>query len=363
MALLFMDTYDHIVSTLKWNKASWYDWNYKIPGRTGYCRDLQGSETYSWRIAPTVRSTIAVGAAIKPRADITNAGGFGVSNSRCARNDSGGGVALVVKVTNEGRLYLHFIAGWDPGERWTTPATPPVVTVGEWYFIELWARLYSVVGFGSETAMVDAKLRVNEELLIDTTLSGYTKTGGALFYPGENGWAQIMTPGGAYIDDLYVTDGEFLGDVRIYRIRPSGPGDEMQWGVVGASSGWEAVRNEDFEWAGMGNKGNTLDDSYVRAYSTDIGKSFLVNMEDINPLGPIRGVQANFVNCKTEAGTAAFSPRYKISGQYYDSPITIYPSWGSWYDRVEPFRKNPVTGQDWTIEDVNTMQVGAKRVL
>ena len=211
--------------------------------------------------------------------------------------------------------------------------------------------------------MVDAKLRVNEELLIDTTLSGYTKTGGALFYPGENGWAQIMTPGGAYIDDLYVTDGEFLGDVRIYRIRPSGPGDEMQWGVVGASSGWEAVRNEDFEWAGMGNKGNTLDDSYVRAYSTDIGKSFLVNMEDINPLGPIRGVQANFVNCKTEAGTAAFSPRYKISGQYYDSPITIYPSWGSWYDRVEPFRKNPVTGQDWTIEDVNTMQVGAKRVL
>jgi len=270
------------------------------------------------------------------------------------------GASLTVNVTEEGRLFLKFSsAGIDT----TTPSTPPVVTAGEWYFIEVWARLYSVVGLNSETAMVDAKLRVNEELLIDTTLSGYTKTGGGLFFPGENGWAQITSPAGGYVDDLYVTDGEFLGDVRIYRIRPSGPGDEMQWGVVGASSGWQAVRNEDFEWAGMGNKGNTLNDSYVRAYSTDIGKSFLVNMEDINPLGPIRGVQANFVNCKTEAGTAAFSPRYKISGQYYDSPITIYPSWGSWYDRVEPFRKNPVTGQDWTIEDVNTMQVGAKRVL
>jgi len=360
MALLFLDTFDHIVSTLKWNRASGYHFHYKIPGRTGYAH-LAGYETYSWRVTPTVRSTVAVGAAIKPSAAIrVSLRGFGVGNTRCT-TVSDGIVTLTLGATDEGRLYLTFRTAngiWSD-----TPSTPPVVTAGEWYFIEVWARLYSIVGPGSETAMVDAKLRVNEELLIDTTLSGITKTGGGLFRPGENGWDQITSPDGATIDDLYVTDGEFLGDVRIYRIRPSGPGDEMQWGVVGASSGWEAVRNEDFEWAGMGNQGNTLNDSYVRAYSTDIGKSFLVNMEDINPLGPIRGVQANFVNCKTEAGTAAFSPRYKISGQYYDSPITIYPSWGSWYDRVEPFRKNPVTGQDWTIEDVNTMQVGAKRVL
>ena len=361
MALLFLDTFDHIVSTLKWNVASGLDWYYKLPGRTGYCRNLHFGETYSWRIAPTVRSTIAVGAAIKPGGYIPGSGGFGVGNTRCMDGFGGTDASLTVRMTDEGRLYLEFATSGT--FRSVTPGTPPVVTAGEWYFIEIWARLYSIAGLNSETAMVDAKLRVNEELLIDTTLSGYTKTGGALFFPGEKGWAQITSPVGGSIDDLYVTDGEFLGDVRIYRIRPSGPGDEMQWGVVGASSGWEAVRNEDFEWAGMGNKGNTLNDSYVRAYSTDIGKSFLVNMEDINPLGPIRGVQANFVNCKTEAGTAAFSPRYKISGQYYDSPIKIYPSWGSWYDRVEPFRKNPVTGQDWTIEDVNTMQVGAKRVL
>jgi len=358
MALLFMDTYDHIVSTRKWNSASGYYFHYKIPGRTGYAHRMFGNETYSWRVTPTVRSTVAVGAAIKPGDDINNVGGFGVGNTRCT-TVADGMVSLTLKATDEGRLYLTFRTAngiWSD-----TPSTPPVITSGEWYFIEVWARLYSIAGPGSETAMADAKLRVNEELLIDTTLSGITKTGGGLFLPGENGWAQITTPWSATIDDLYVTDGEFLGDVRIYRIRPSGPGDEMQWGVVGASSGWEAVRNEDFEWGGL--NGSTLDDSYVRAYSTDVGKSFLVNMEDINPLGPIRGVQANFVNCKTEAGTAAFSPRYKISGQYYDSPITIYPSWGSWYDRVEPFRKNPVTGQDWTIEDVNTMQVGAKRVL
>jgi hypothetical protein len=363
MALLFLDTFDHIVATKKWNRVGGYFSDFKIPGRTGYCHNVFGQETYSWRIAPTVRSTIAVGAAIKPFGfvDLDAASGLGVGNTRCIDGYPGIGASLTVEVTSEGGLYLKFSNAAIVYA--TTPSTRPVVTAGEWYFIEVWARLYSVSGPDAETAMVDAKLRVNEELLIDTTLSGYTKSGGGLFFPGENGWAQITTPWTAYIDDVYVTDGEFLGDVRIYRIRPSGPGDEMQWGVVGASSGWEAVRNEDFEWAGLGNQGNTLDDSYVRAYSTDIGKSFLVNMEDINPLGPIRGVQANFVNCKTEAGTAAFSPRYKISGQYYDSPMTIYPSWGSWYDRVEPFRKNPVTGQDWTTEDVNTMQIGAKRVL
>jgi hypothetical protein len=353
MALLFVDSCDHIHSRFKWNKRlNAFDDGEGKPGRTGLAADATGNGSYAWRTDPWVLPTVCFGAA-------SRWSGIPVTMMRLFNpiaTYNRLGITLNLNTTSDGRLYC--VLDYSPWGGPLSSTTQPVITQGEWYYFELWGHIYHVPGPGSDQLYCDVKVRVNEELVIDETIAGYIRSGGYVIYPGQEGWTSVGVTGGIDImDDVYVTDGEFLGDIRIYTIRPNAPGDESDWGAYGASSLWQATLNPGFE------RGSGMDSSYARAYSSDVGKSFLVNFQDIEPLGPIMGLQVNYVNTKSNPGSAAFVPRMKISGSIYEHSKTIYPSWGSWYDRVVPLRKNPVTGENWTVADVNSIQAGARRTL
>jgi hypothetical protein len=363
MALLFVDSFDHLSSHMKWTGSGLTLFPNSgqglTPGRTGrYTHVNWTGGSYSWRVTPNVFPTVCLGVAVRPNSIASL--DLNLSNTRMYHGGNPQGIKADVHLGSdaEGRLQVSF--GRDGGTQYYSPISYPCLTSGEWYFIELWSHVYHIAGPGIDQAFADVKVRVNEEEVINATIAGWSTTSAPAMVPGQEGFTRIyIGQMGAYndVDDLYVTDGEFLGDIRIYIIRPNAPGDESDWGAYGAASLWEATLNPGFEI------GNTTDNSYARAYSSDVGKSFLVNFQDIEPLGPIMGLQVNYVNTKSNPGSAAFVPRMKISGSIYEHSKTIYPSWGSWYDRVVPLRKNPVTGENWTVADVNSIQAGARRTL
>jgi hypothetical protein len=262
-----------------------------------------------------------------------------------------------VEGTGDGRLYASAMFG-SSGWYSTGHVSFPCITQGEWYYIELYARPWEVLALNKYIAYVDVKVRVNEEVVIDETISGPSRTSGPNFSEGQMGFTSLTVRFGPYgmIDDVYITDGEMLGDIRVNTFRPNGPGDLSEWTAVGASTLWEAVRNPGFE------NGSTASSSYANASIEDIGKRFMVSMSDIEDTGKIVGVQANFLCKKDVPGNGSFKPRYKISGSTIESSTTIYPSQKSWYDRIEPMRLNPVTNAEWTVADVNGMQIGAERL-
>jgi hypothetical protein len=361
MALLFVDSFDHLYSPKKWTGPQLAlnpNDEGVTPGRTGRCTRVTWADWYAWKTSPYVFPTVCLGVAVK--ANSLWALDLNIRNTRMYRGPFPAGEYGQVHLgcDNDGRVQPSFQR--YGGATYYGPISYPCLTSGEWHFIELWAHVYHIAMPGSDQAFADVKVRVNEEEVINCTIPGWVETSVPAMVPGQEGFTDIyigQMSATNYIDDLYVTDGEFLGDIRIYTIRPNAAGDESDWGAYGAASLWEATLNPGFE------RGSGMDSSYARAYSSDVGKSFLVNFQDIEPLGPIMGLQVNYVNTKSNPGSAGFVPRMKISGSIYEHSKTIYPSWGSWYDRVVPLRKNPVTGADWTVADVNSIQAGARRVL
>jgi hypothetical protein len=242
----------------------------------------------------------------------------------------------------DGRMY--FVATY--GAYSVTSATSAsVLTVGNWYYIEF----SSTMAVGETAWVYTGTLKCNGETLV-------TATGALSGVPAESGWSYFgigsgpFHGGNAYCDDVYVTDGEFLGDIRLYVIRPNAVGDENQWSITGSATAWGATKD------------TTPDYATTIIYTPTTGHSTTVNLEDLGAIGPIKGLQANYVTTKDQAGDASFSPRYKISGSMYDSSRVFYPSWQSWIDFTEAFRKNPITGNDWQVAEVNAMQQGLKRI-
>jgi hypothetical protein len=89
----------------------------------------------------------------------------------------------------------------------------------------------------------------------------------------------------------------------------------------------------------------------------------MVNLEDLAILGDILGVQFNTVGEKSTSGGAAFKQYNKISDSYVEGDVTIYPSYVNWLDQMCTYRKNPITDEDFTLSEINALQMGIKRTL
>jgi hypothetical protein len=363
MALLFLDSFDHIVSYIKWTSSvSGNSYQYeKKTGRTGYGAGTTSvlyyypEGSYSWAETSSVMSTICLGAAVNLQ-DVTYLAMI-IGNPLCTDISVNREANVFAYGLDDGRVQILLSSGgWYGGRKFVTM---PCLTQNEWIYVELWARIYSVdIGGGKQAVCVDVAFRANEEMLLSDTIQGPSKTGSP-FLPGRAGFthAGITAGTSGVIDDVYITDGAMLGDIRVYTFRPSAAGDEAEWSATGATDLWQAVRNPDYEG------GSTLSTSYATAAPGDVGKSFLVNMSDLTPSGRILGTQMNYVARKSGSADAAFSPRYKINGTTYNSSRVFRPSYSAWRCYVDPMAINPVTGSGWTFDDIASLQAGARRTV
>lgn len=228
----------------------------------------------------------------------------------------------------------------------TTVATgTTVLSVSTWYYIELKV----VIG---NAGSYELRLQGSTELVDATEDTQATANAfGNGFFIGK----ATNSPAGIHrYDDLYVCDGsggvndDFLGDVRVQCMFPSGNGNSSQFD---------------------GSDGNTTDNyllvdeaapdnetTYVQ--SPDIGDKDTYAYSDLTPTaGDVFGVQIVPYCRKTDAGTRSLVSVARLSGTEEDSSDKAL---STSYIYMADIRETKPGGGSWTISDVNSSEFGVK---
>jgi hypothetical protein len=160
---------------------------------------------------------------------------------------------------------------------------------------------------------------------------------------------------GGSFDDLYVLDGQtsgahdFLGDMRVETLYPSGDGVHGDFAVTGAASGHAAVAEHPEDG----------DTSYIASSTPGQKSSFSYTDLSSTPTS-IAGVQLNVVGRKDDAGSRSLASLVVAGGVDYDLPAL--PVYDSYSHAVAVLEENPATGAAWTAGDVNALEAGVTLV-
>lgn len=314
------DHYDTAQAYIKWFVAP----TMVADGRTGKC--WSGGDKVFNQIENNV-----FGFAVK-----------GIPSTIIQLNNVAASVDLAIQWSGDSRFRASLgFAGDRSYSEWS-----PITICREdlWYYFEIKTE-YSVVPDVDVWYFhrVRIEIRINEELILDTELE-FRK------FSSPPGFSRLTFGGNINCDDFYFTDDEYLGDIRIFVIRPNAEGDLNEWSSANGGANYLEVKdiNPDFLT------------TYI--YTSTLNQISLVNLEDISLVGTIKGIQFNAVCHKDDAGSASFSSYNKISGSYFEAGAAIFPSFESWLDRTIPYRVNPATSSDFTVAEINSLQAGVKRL-
>lgn len=183
---------------------------------------------------------------------------------------------------------------------------------------------------------------------IDTTqtANNYANT----FHIGDRSNAHGVTE----YDDVYLCDAsgslnnDFLGDIRIVGLVPTGAGNYAQW-TPSTGSNWQNVDE-------TGPNGDT---DYNSDSTPGHRDSFV--MGDL-PTGAasVLAVQYTLVARKDDAGTRQVAPFVRISGTDYDgTTVSVTTTYDTYRELKET---SPATSAAWTPSEVNGMEYGVKEV-
>jgi hypothetical protein len=210
------------------------------------------------------------------------------------------------------------------------PPTPP------YYYVKY---LYQVVVNGSTTI-----------------LSGEVDTvhwNGAA--PDAN-FRQLQIGGDFTIDDVYLTDNEFLGDISVQTLFPNADATYTQWTPSGGTANYPMVDEHD-----PGMDDNT---TYVTAASADLIDTY--RFDPLTPFTPpmgssgIKGVQLMMAASKVDSGDALLADAW---GTKPIQTTSFVPSDAGYTCQWFPERYSVFTEGEWSQTEVNTIQAGQIRTL
>ena len=328
MALLFCDGFDHYATAdipLKWNdNASGFS-SIGAGGRNSNAVLLSGGGGgYTKRTCPNASGdTVIVGFAYKP----TNLGW-----DRLFRIDTLNAINAFMLVQSTGRLNVVFPGG-------TMMSTTAPLILNTWVYLEL---KVVIANAGSAT------LRANGEVI--GTFSGDTQAGATATWDQVGFGQSGVGEAGGYIDDFYVCDGtgatnnDFLGDIRVQSILPSGAGNTTQM-TPSAGSNYacvdEAAPNGDTDYVSETTAGEK--DTYAFGNLTSTS-------------GTIKGVQVLINARKDDAGSRSIAPVYRpVSTDYDGTTVSVSDSYAYLREITEV---SPATSAAWTIAEINGAEFG-----
>jgi hypothetical protein len=318
MSWLFMDSFDtyNTRDDLAQRWDAWLSYVGIVSGRAG------GKAVNDWTAKYLPVSTVyVVGAAIQwSYGDLITVGfpaSFPFSWS----------LKLTLSATDEGRLWV------TDGTRSSQASEQPLITAGEWYYVEFRATNFGMGGMSGE-------VRINGEYVY----AGSFLRGGT--WPMGFGCALIW---GTH-DDVYAYGGvNFLGDMRHAILRPDGSGSSSQWlPSDGSSPTYQMVDDETL---------NTQD----YAYGENLEDLDLWTLPDVPFNAEIRGVKLRLVAGARMGETSKIVPAVLASGEVCEGPpIDLDQNWAT-YDW--DLALNPATGYPFGAWEVNEMQIGARRAV
>ena len=350
MALIFIDSWDHYSpsqSTRKWTSGSPNNID-SANGRFGLGANMGTFGNVSKTFGAEYH-TLTAGVAVRLNAFANDPIEFDTPPST-------GGVASFGNV-GDGRYTYKTDGGVS------APSTF-VLSLGVWYYIELNDTVHFVFIDSTHYSITHTgSIRVNEVTIASGSFSR-TVTGA---FPGDRGYSSLYLtgPGGSAncsMDDFYCTDGEFLGDIKIAVLYPNAPGDSAMWiPSTGGAANWTMVKE------------HPADDDVTTVSSANANDKDLYNLDDIGAgfVGTIKGVQALWLTKKSDAGAAKIKGVWKSSGTEivqsqglnFVPPDGFPPSYVAYSYSIEPERSSLFTSTDWTVPEINALQLGVIRTV
>lgn len=338
--LLFVDTFDHIdVADLlaKWTQILVAGTGNQaiVAGRTGYALNFPANGG-PYVTMPEEYPTFCCGVAYQCTSFANDIVYF--SNRRAGAACSAG-----LRHLGDGRIE-PYLQGPNNGAAGVRPGL--VMKAYRWYHIGFKAHIYLL----STLIILDYTIYVNGHASVSNTITITAVSNPSLTDPKFASFG-LQAPGGgnnATFDDVYLTDGDFLGDSRWYCIR--GDNDTAVSGWQGSVTGAHYL---------LKNKLTPNDDAnYLSA--SGVGDKELEDLEPVPVPGQIVGAQGVWMLEKTEAGVAAVDQLYKTNGSEYNAG-TVYPSYGSRIYFLDGQIFNPITSGAWTPSEINALQMGEER--
>jgi hypothetical protein len=255
----------------------------------------------------------------------------------------------------DGRLQVY--ANLASHTNFSAPSTF-VVQNGNWYYIEFNCSVSRIElppnppTHPNDTFFVRCNydVRINESSILSGTLDSPER--GTPDHNWENhlhiATLFLETSGGGVIDDLYVTDGPFLGDTAVITLMPTGDGTYQNFTPLDPGPHYQMVDEKPPDEELSYNSADTA------------GQIDTYTFEDLVPFtGDIKGTQAMFRVVKSDAGSGAVRGVYGAALAFTGK---FYPSELSYRYLCDPQGINPITETSWTQSDINNIELGVERV-
>jgi len=345
MALLHMDGFEGYGRedvTSFWSSTSFIGGGAAIDQngrRGGYCVNspnwISSSESsLTWNNPnPFDNQVIVVGCAFKHNS-IGNYGNF--LNILSAQGETVG----KVYINNTEKLFIQY----QPFGTADTLFTTTQLDANTWYYLELKAKMH-----GSEGIV---QFRLNEELIVDRSgldtvayNSSGTQIGGVQF--------SFAIYGRWWLDDIYILDttgsknNDFLGDIRIDSIYPSGVGNYTDL-TPSAGNNYECIDEINMDSADYVEGANAGEkDSYAYAdVPTDLDDAAIYGIQLRNQV--IRTAESDNIKAKGFLRTGS-TDYAETTGQ---SLSDIYKS------KIVVWEDDPSDSGDWTKAKINACEFG-----
>ncbi len=338
MTLRFIDGFDHFTTIAqllyKYNEIAVNSYVALDVGRRSGSNAVR-LYTSSGYVTKTLdeQATWIVGAAIK--IETLPSGNVALMQFR----DNTGNAQACLCITTSGALMLT--RGSTSGTVLATSAN--ALLANAWNYIE--AKLTIADSGGIFEA------RVNGQTWVSYT--GDTKYSSSLATANSIRFSGLSPAYYAWYDDLYICDGtgsvnkDFLGDVRVDTIFPSGAGASAQFTPTGSVNNSENVDDASPDDDATYNASNTAGniDSFVFTDVTALNAT-------------VMGVQANMIARKDDAGSRTLRGIARVGAVNYEGGDLALSD--SYIDHRTIWNQNPATAAAWTEAEINAAEFGYK---
>jgi len=353
MALLFMDSFDHLVTADltrgKWNSRAGTVAVTAGQGRHGSSSvRLSSNDSNLIKSCGTANTTVIVGVAVRSPVTHTGAATF-----LTIRDASGSFDHLLFACAVGGAITVH--RGSNPGLVGSLTGATLLGTASAGLAANTYAYVELKVVLAAGTGgSVSVRLNGGAPVLTLTGISTLNSFGTA-------GWSGIALASAHSVsqfdfDDLYVLDGtgtaprnDWLGDCRV---------DAVGATAAGANTGWTPSAGAN--WQCVDDAAPNDDTDYTSASAAPLTATFVVG--DVPVAGAIiYGVQQCLMAKKVDAGAASLAPVIRHAGVDYPG-ANVNPGLTYAY-LLQIAATNPGTSAEWTAATFNAAEFGYRKTL
>lgn len=229
-----------------------------------------------------------------------------------------------------------------------------VLSANVFYYIELKATINNTTG--SYTVRLNEVSEITASG-VNTRGTGSNNYANAVRLGGDMGFSIFGSGSGKVIgrfDDFWACDdsggvnNDFLGDCRVEKLAPNGPGAHSAW-TASTGVNWQNVDD------------GTPDGDTTYNQDGSAGDIDTYTMEDLIPTtGTIKFVQTVIDARKDDAGSHTVAPVFRIGGtDYAGTAVAVNTTYSM---GIQEYQVSPATSAAWTISEVNALEMGPKLV-